>query len=113
MKILSENIRIIQEEFNGISYSLDERQIRLWCAAKARAYNRVHSRGGVMAVHKATGISRPRIYAGLKEIISEDKLDKSCVRRSGGGRKRLTEKHPDILKELEALVDPLTSDPDQ
>ena len=72
MSKLPWNISTIKEEFKDISYSLDERRIRLWCAAKARTYNRVYGRGGVMAVHKATKVSRPRIYYGLKEIQRRD-----------------------------------------
>jgi hypothetical protein len=67
---------------------LDERRIRLWCAARARAYNRQHGRGGVMVVHKATGVSRPRIYAGVKELESASALAQARVRESGGGRKK-------------------------
>ena len=57
MSKLPWNISTIKEEFKDISYSLDERRIRLWCAAKARTYNQVYGRGGVMAVHKATKVS--------------------------------------------------------
>ena len=86
---LSENARAIKEEFEDIAYSLDERRIRLWCAAKARSYNKIYGRGGVMAVHKATHVSRPRIYLGLKEITSKEKLEKSRIRKAGGAVKRL------------------------
>ena len=83
-----ENIGAIKDEFDDISYALDERRTRLWCAAKARAYNRMHGNGGVTAVHKATNISRPTIYVGLKELESEDKFDKKRIRKKGGGRKK-------------------------
>jgi len=105
---LLENARAIKEEFDDIAYSLDERRIRLWCAAKARSYNKIYGRGGVMAVHKATHISRPRIYLGLKEITSKEKLEKSRIRKAGGGRKKVTEKQTGILEDLEHLVEPLT-----
>lgn len=66
MKILAEKeqktIKAIQEEFEDISFALDERRKRLWCAAKAKAYNRENGKGGVMLVHKATKISRPRVH---------------------------------------------------
>lgn len=67
---VTEKIGLIQQEFHFISCFLDERRVRLWCAARAKAYDLAHGRGGVSAVHKATGISRPRIYKGLKEIES-------------------------------------------
>ena len=93
---------------SGLSlfYSLDERGIRIWCASKARAYNRIYCRGGVSAVYRATNVSRPRIYHGLKEIESDDKLSKDRIRKAGGGRKKLTEKQGTILKDLESLLEP-------
>ncbi|MDI6782297.1 MAG: ISAzo13 family transposase [bacterium] len=108
MSVLQEKIISIKKEFDDISDFLDERRIRLWGAAKAKAYNCLHNHGGVMAVHKATGISRPRIYLGLKEITSEERLDKSRIRMKGGGRKKVTQKQPTLLKALECLVEPLT-----
>lgn len=106
MPKLPTDIITIREEFEDIFYSLDERRIRIWCASKARAYNRTHGRGGVTAVYRATNVSRPRIYYGLKEIECEDKLEKDRVRKSGGGRKKLTEKQVTILKDLELLLEP-------
>lgn len=112
MKILPEKsqktISAISEEFNDISYALDERRKRLWCAAKAKAYNRINGKGGVMLVHKATKISRPTIYEGLKELENNQKLTSKRVRKKGGGRKKITEQNPKILEELENLIEPLT-----
>lgn len=102
----SARILAIKTGYDDISHSLDERRIRLWCAAKARAYDRIYKRGGVTAVHKATGVSRPRIYSGLKDIESDDKLAVYRVRRKGGGRKTVTEEQPTLLDALDALVDP-------
>jgi hypothetical protein len=101
-------IASIKDEFDDISYSLDERRIRLWCAAKAKTYNRIHRRGGVTAVSKATTVSRPSIYLGMKELESGNKLDKKRVRKFGGGRKKITEIYPEILEYLEYLIEPLT-----
>lgn len=112
MKILPEKaqktIEAIKEEFEDISYALDERRKRLWCAAKAKAYNRENGKGGVTLVHLATKISRPTIYAGLKELETEKKLPKKQIRKKGGGRKKITKKTPEILVELEKLIEPLT-----
>ncbi len=112
MKILPEKaqktIKAIKEEFEEICYALDERRKRLWCAAKARAYNRENGQGGVMLVHKATKISRPTIYAGMKEIEREEKLEKEKIRKRGGGRRKITQTSPRIMGELEKLIEPLT-----
>jgi len=105
----SENlVSLIKEEFEEISYALDERRKRLWCAARAKAYNRRYGRGGVTAVHKATKISRTTIYAGIKELKDEEKLEPEKKRKKGGGRKKITEKEPEILRELESLIEPGT-----
>ncbi len=101
-------VSAIKDEFEDISYSLDERRKRLWCAARAKAYNRKYGRGGVMVVHKATNLSGPTIYAGIKEIESEERLEKEQIRKKGGGRPKITEKDPKILVELENLIEPLT-----
>ena len=108
-KKASDIVSGIKEEFDDISYALDERRKRLWCAARAKAYNRKYRRGGVTALHKATKISRTTtIYAGIKELENEEKLDPEKKRRKGGGRKKITEKEPDILRELEKLIEPVT-----
>ncbi len=96
----------IKREFEELSYSLDERRIRLWCAARSRSYDRDHGRGGITLVHEATGVSRPSIYAGIAELESDEKLAPHRIRKSGGGRKKITETHPDIMKSLDSLVDP-------
>jgi len=88
MQEFLDDIKAIQEEFKEIAAVLDERRIRLWGAARARTYNRQHGRGGVMVVHKATGISRPRIYAGVKELENAPLLAPARVRQPGGGRKK-------------------------
>lgn len=101
-------IQVIAKEYSEISYSLDERRIRVWCAARARTYDRENGRGGVTIVHQSTGVSRRRIYAGLKEIESPMKLDKERVRKFGGGRKKVEENQPEIRGALERLVEPYT-----
>lgn len=68
MKILAEQCEFIRQEFQDITPFLDERSIRIWCAARARAYNRLYGRGGVAVVSRATGISRSRIYTGIAEL---------------------------------------------
>jgi len=109
MSVQEKHIQAIRQEFREIAPLLDERRIRLWCATRARAYNQEHGRGGVMAVHRATGISRNCIYAGIHELLTESpSLPVSRVRRPGGGRKHLTEVQAGLREALEHLVAPLT-----
>jgi len=80
---------------------LDERQRRLLAAADAQALGH----GGVTLVSRATGLSRPTLQRGMKELAAGPR-ELNRVRRPGGGRKRTVEKDPSLLTDLEALVDP-------
>jgi len=94
----------VQQRFTEMASALDERGRRLWAAAEAKALGY----GGVSLVAKAIGVSRPTIYAGLKELAAagESALVAGRVRRLGGGRKRLTHTQPNLKKALDALVEP-------
>ncbi len=93
---------IITKKFQVLCNELNERQRRLWAASEALAIGH----GGITAVALATGISRPTITAGIKELQKGDHLSENRVRREGGGRKKVTEKQPDLLSALDALVEP-------
>lgn len=82
---------------------LNEKQRRLLLAAEAKALGR----GGISRVAQATGVSRVTIYKALKEIKYHPFVSER-VRKPGGGRKGIDVYHPDLLKELESLVDPVT-----
>jgi len=80
---------------------LTERQRRLAAAAYARALGY----GGVSQVAQATGLSRTTNHQGLSELDTEE-LPPERSRRPGGGRKKIREQDPAVLKHLRALVDP-------
>jgi transposase len=82
---------------------LNEKQKRLLLAAEAKALGW----GGVSRVAQATGVSRGTIHKALEEIESHA-LVSERIRKPGGGRKGIQVNHPDLLKELESLVDPVT-----
>ena len=92
----------IREKLDAILPYLNERSIRLWCAIEARSYGAK----GITAVHKATGVSRPTIYAGLKELDEGSEIPSDRLRRKGGGRKSLSKIYPKLLEELEDLLEP-------
>lgn len=104
---LSTLIRI-KEKFDDISVYLNERSLRIWCATEVKNYNKIFGNGGVTAVHRATGISRPTIYAGIVELKKKKRLESSRIRNIGGGRKKITKKYPGLLKKVESLVEPLS-----
>ena len=82
---------------------LDERQRRLVAAADAEHLGH----GGVSAVARASGLSRPTIHKGLQELHGQP-LPAGQVRKVGGGRKRVAEVAPAVLERLERLIDPAT-----
>jgi len=62
-------------------------------------------------VARATGLSRPTIMAGLRELRLPAKQRawyEARVRRPGGGRRPLTETDPGLPAALEALIEPVT-----
>lgn len=97
----------IRQKYRLLSPEMDERRRRQWAAAEAREWGW----GGVTLIAQATGLSRPTIAAGLRDIELPKKqrvLEGRRVRRVGGGRRRLTETDPDLMKALEALLEPAT-----
>ena len=99
----------IKAKYAILAPLLDERTRRLWAAVEAQAIGR----GGITRVAEATGLSQTTIRAGLKELASQSTSDTHNVtserlRRPGGGRRALVEHDPELLKALEALVDPVT-----
>ena len=100
----------VGDRFRLLAGELDERALRLWAAAEAVALGR----GGTAAVARATGIAPSTIRRGRVELASGESPGPGRVRRVGAGRKRLTEKDPTLLADLEQLLDGETrGDPEQ
>ena len=100
-------VQVIFEKYMAIKDLLDERTKRVWAGAEARALGR----GGVARVMEATGMSRARVTAGVKEVEAGGAGGVRAtgrVRAAGGGRKRLAERDPGLEADLEKLVDPAT-----
>lgn len=64
-------------------------------------------RGGVSVASRASGLSRPTVYKGLAELDGEV-FDPARIRAAGGGRKKVADTDPQLLADLERLVDPAT-----
>lgn len=95
----------LAEKFERIRPHLNEAGLRLWAANEALALGY----GGVSKVARATALSRTTIHAGIAELADADMVgEPGRIRRSGGGRKKLTEKDPGLLGALNKLVDPVT-----
>ena len=90
---------LLADRFAAMAPHLNEKQRRLFLAVEARALGR----GGVVRVARASGVSRPTIQQGLRELASPAT---ERVRRVGGGRKAARERDPTLVADLEGLVDP-------
>ena len=99
----------IQRKYEQLAPYFNECILRVWAASEALSWGH----GGITSVARATGLSRTTVHAGIAELEQSKALpssppSRSSIRRPGGGRKRLIETDPTLLKDLEFLVDPAT-----
>lgn len=99
----------ISESYNRVKDLMTERARRLFVATEAVAMGR----GGIRGTARATGMSTSTVVRGVKELRQIEggegpQLDKKRSRRPGGGRKKLEDKHPELLDELRRLVESTT-----
>src|SRR4051794_24294818 len=109
VRMRDSTVQSIKAKYTSLQAVFDERARRLWAAAEARAIGR----GGITQVAEATGLSRVTIRAGLSELDlpvtpSGRRAADHRLRRPGGGQKPLVDHDPGLLRDLEALVDPVT-----
>jgi len=105
---MSDTVEKIKVKYGYLRSYLDENVLRLWAAVEARSLGR----GGITQVAEATSLSRTTIYVGMSELESggpsvEERLP-GKIRRVGGGRKKLKEKDPCLLQDLDELLEPAT-----
>src|SRR4051794_9067186 len=99
----TQTIARIQRKYHSLLPEMDERRRRQWAAAEARELGW----GGVSLVARATGLSRPTITAGLRELdqpIPQRVVQSVHIRRPGGGRRPLTQTDSELLAALESLL---------
>jgi len=94
----------IKKRFSVLNRLLDERSRRLVAGAESLALDR----GGISAVSRATGMSRPVIRQGIAELKNPETALTGRVRRPGAGRKRIAEREAAVIRDLERLVEPVT-----
>lgn len=80
--------------------TLNEAQARWYVAREALA----RGRGGLKAMHEMTGLSRPTILKGIRELQQGARLKGERVRAAGGGRKRVEEVDPGFVRALERIM---------
>ena len=99
------NLKRLKAKYNALAPALNERARRIWAATEAREAGR----GGIIFVSRATKISYSTIVRGLQELKSGEIAEPGRVRRPGAGRKKLLQKDPTLLTDLEGLVEPTAS----
>jgi len=78
---------------------LNEKQLRRYLGSEAEALGF----GGIAIVSKISGKSRNTIVAGMKENGMPEESP-GRVRKSGGGRKAIKKKHPEIVGEVKSII---------
>ena len=94
----------IKQRYERVATELNKRNRRLLAATEALAIGW----GGVTMVSRATGLSRPVISQGIKELQEGARVGEGRVQRKGGGRKSNVSKDPGLSEDLERLVEPVT-----
>lgn len=86
--------------------ALNEAQARWFVAREVM----ILGHGGIKKMCELTGLSKPTIIKGIKELKAEEEFDTGeRIRRSGAGRKRIEERNPEILKILKEIMDETTA----
>jgi hypothetical protein len=85
--------------------ALNESQARWYVAREALA----RGRGGLKAMYELTGMSRPTILKGIRELRQQKELPRERVRQLGAGRKRLEESDPGLQAALERIMEENTA----
>jgi transposase len=90
--------------FAQLAPTFNERSLRLFVAAEANALGY----GGVSRLSRITGLSRPTIEKGQRELRDPCALSGQRIRRNGGGRKQRCDVDSTLLSALENMVEPLS-----
>ena len=108
MVINAETDRVIRSVLDEMLPKLNEAQRRQLQGSIANALGH----GGVAYVKSITGTARNTIVRGIGDIATEPKTEQTkaikpdTIRKPGGGRKKTAEKHPQLYKDIEEIIDP-------
>ena len=92
--------------FRKVLRTLNEAQRRWLVGREALRYGR----GGIQRMTEASGLSKPTILKGIRELHGRGKLvgEEGRVRKPGGGRKPVEVHDPEITRLLEKVMDEST-----
>jgi hypothetical protein len=89
----------LAKKINQMMPILNEKQLRRYLGSEAEALGF----GGIAIVSNISGKSRNTIVAGMNENNMPER-NPERIRKSGGGRKSVKSKHPEIMLEVESIV---------
>jgi transposase len=91
----------IEQEYQQMRTMLNEQQWRQYLAAEAQR------RGSISTVAREAGVSKNTVKRGIREREGGETYQAGArIRRPGGGRKKLTERDPTLLADLEQALEP-------
>lgn len=92
--------------FRKVLRTLNEAQ-RRWLVGREALR---HGRGGIQRMAEASGLSKPTVLKGIRELQSKRELvaEEGRVRKSGGGRKPVEMHDPKFTQLLEQVMDEST-----
>jgi hypothetical protein len=92
--------------FRKVLRTLNEAQ-RRWLVGRQALR---HGRGGIQRMVETSGLSKPTILKGIRELRGKRKLiaEEGRVRKAGGGRKPVEMHDPEIARLLEQVMDEST-----
>ncbi|MEG1726179.1 MAG: ISAzo13 family transposase [Anaerovoracaceae bacterium] len=102
-----EALDLIKTRIDSVLPMLDERQRRIYLATEARSLGW----GGKSIISKLASVARRTIAQGEKDLLissNSEKLSNGRIRKEGGGRKKVIDLQPEILQEIEQIVNPHT-----
>jgi len=106
---MSDVVEKIKTKYRQLHPFLDEKTLRIWLASEAQSLGR----GGATKVSQASSLSRTTIYKGIAELLEKTRPKKmkekpTRIRKPGGGRKKLKDKNPTLLQDLDSILEPVT-----
>jgi len=90
---------VLERKIQQMMPLLDEKQLRRYLGSEAEALGH----GGIAIVSRISGKARNTIVAEIRENKSGNNSAVG-VRKAGGGRKSIREKHPEIPEIIESIV---------
>jgi len=98
------SVALLTKRFASVWPILDERTRRIVAANEAIGLGY----GGISKVRLACGLSRKAIAKGIHEIQNGIQPPEGKMRRTGAGRKSITEQDPSMMRALDQLIEPET-----